>query len=715
MEKHHHRNKLITTIILLIPLFFLLAPDNIAAGEEEGNNPPSHDADNMAVEGVVDLADWNFEEDGITNLHGKWKFYWEELLEPADFRDPPLPQKTDYIHVPGDWNDLEVDGEELPGHGYATYRLVVENLSPGEVMGIIMPEVTTAYNLWVDDELLSVNGKVSDNPEKGEPHYEVDVFSFVPEDSTAEITLQVSNYHHRRGGHNTGMELGTAEQIYDEHNTRNNGDLFLIGCLIILALYNLGYFYYNRRDLSTLYFALFCLAIILRTITATGGEILLASVYPEFNWELQVSIEYISMVAATAFFILFFREMYPRDISHKLTQMVVWFTAGYSLFVLVTPVNIFSYTPVVLQIIALVPLAYLIYSVIRIVFIHKREGATLMVIGFAAALIGILYEALIYFYIIDADSILNYGLIIMAFTLSLLISTRFTKAYLSVETMSEQLKEYGETLEEKVSKRTEKLGNILEKLRYAIVNETNVAITNLSSGSQELANISVTAMERATDMQDNLEKAGEHQQTVSERINKGRDTIGELEQEITTARQAMDNLHQVSGELVQIMEGIQKLNNEIKSIAKQVNLLAINAGIEAARAGSEGHSFAVVAEEVKKLSEQTYSFVENIDNQAAESSEKISELQNSVESVDTGVLRTEETVETTNEVYNEIINSIDELTSNINFVIGKISELTGDSQNISAISEEQAATIQEINAQISNLVELVESLEDEDE
>ena len=687
----------------LIAVFMLLF-DTVSAG-----NPDAPEA----VDGVVDLSDWEFEEDGIISLSGDWEFYWEKLLEPADFLEKPQPEKTGFIYVPSDWNGYEVNGEELPGYGYATYRLTVKNLKKNEVMGIIKPELTTSYNLWVDDELLSVNGKVSSDPEEAEPGYSVDVVNFHADSTTAEIILQVANFHHRRGGHNTGIELGTFNQIHDERSSRTNNDLFLFGCFFILGIYNLGFFLYNRRDLSTLYFTLFCLSVIALTATFSSGEMLIHSIFPNIDWTLQVRIEYLSMPLAGAMLMLFFRELYPEDTSYKFTKGALVFVTLYAVFIFVTPVSIFSHASIIMQLIGGVLVLYIVRSLILIGFIKRREGAALLITGFMAVIIAGLYEALIYSYIIESRSILNYGLIVFVLTQSMLISTRFIRAYLNVESMSQKLKEHGESLEDKVRKRTEKLGDTLEKLSYAIVNETNVAISNLSGGSQELANIASKASERSIEMKEKLEEADSCQYVVNECIDKGVETISGLEKEMVAARQSAEKMGNVSTDLTEALQGIQEYNYEIKSLAKRVNLLAVNTSIEAARAGEEGENFAVVAEEVKKLSGQTYSFFEDIEKQAEISNKKLAELQESVDGFNWGVSRTEEAVETTNKVYYEIINSVKELTGKLNKVLEQIDEVAGDSESISQISEEQAATNQEIDAQISNLVELVESLEEE--
>ncbi len=697
------KKTILTTFIFALILLFL--PLGIASEASER-------AETKIVDGILDLEGWDFAEDGIISLSGEWEFYWEKLLIYSDFQRYEAPQKTGNIKVPGDWNGYLVEGEKLKGFGYATYRLTIKNLDEGTIMGLKSPGLCTAYNLWVNDKLLSVNGLVSVNPEEGRPSYNMDVAFFLPESSTVELIIQVSNYHHRRGGFNEIVELGTAEQIHKERNSKTNDVLFLFGSLLILAFYNLGYYYFNRKELTPLYFSLFCVAISLRV--ATTGEIFIKTAFPNINWQLQVAIEYISLPLAVMLLIQFFRFLYPEDVSRFFARFMLCLSGLYTLFVIVTPVRIFSYSVLLLMGIAVIPIFYMFWAIVKIGFINKREGSLLVSIGFVALTLTGIIEILKYFYIIEIVSLFNYGIILFVFTQSMTISIRFIKAYLDVETMSRQLKEYGVTLEAKVKNRTEKLQGILKKLRYVIVNETDAAINMLSAGSQELAAIAGDSKERAIDMKEILSEAGMTEQKVSERVAKGVSTIENLEKETAIAKKASDNMEVVSQDIVAILEGIQVFNSEIKSISKQVKLLAINAGIEAARAGKQGLSFAVVAEEVKKLSAKTYNLVEKIDNQTLASNKKLKELGQAVSSVSHGIVRTEETVETTNEVYNEIINAIDELSLNLQKVIERTNEVADDSENISLITQEQASTTEEFRNQTINLVDMVKSLESDD-
>ena len=96
-----------------------------------------------AEKGILDLTQWQFEENGVIKLDGQWEFYWNQLLEPHQLKDAGIPM-TGYIDVPGTWNHYNVDHKELSGYGFATYRLhfITE---ADERLGLKIPRVFTSY------------------------------------------------------------------------------------------------------------------------------------------------------------------------------------------------------------------------------------------------------------------------------------------------------------------------------------------------------------------------------------------------------------------------------------------------------------------------------------------------------------------------------------------------------------------------------------------
>jgi heam-based aerotactic trancducer len=92
----------------------------------------------------------------------------------------------------------------------------------------------------------------------------------------------------------------------------------------------------------------------------------------------------------------------------------------------------------------------------------------------------------------------------------------------------------------------------------------------------------------------------------------GQHQLGSLEDQIESIHQSTLAMKETVGALNQLSTQIQQVVSSVEDIANQTNLLALNASIEAARAGEHGRGFAIVANEVRKLSEQTKKSVETI-------------------------------------------------------------------------------------------------------
>lgn len=192
----------------------------------------SNDDTPKAIDGVLDLTNWKLEEE-LISLDGHWEFYWDQLLEPRDFKSINNEERI-FINLPRAWNRYQHNNEMLSGDGHATYRLNIVTEDSGKLLGLKIPRMLTSYKMWINGEVVASAGTVGKAREFTTPQYLPQVVVFQSQNET-EIVIQVSNYHHRSGGILESLNIGSARQILDVRNRNIAYELFLFGCLFIMG------------------------------------------------------------------------------------------------------------------------------------------------------------------------------------------------------------------------------------------------------------------------------------------------------------------------------------------------------------------------------------------------------------------------------------------------------------------------------------------------
>ncbi len=208
------------------------------------------------------------------------------------------------------------------------------------------------------------------------------------------------------------------------------------------------------------------------------------------------------------------------------------------------------------------------------------------------------------------------------------------------------------------------------------------AVTEMSSTAHEVAQNAHQVASATSDANKDAHKA---QQLVTTST----DSIGSLEQNVQTTSQHMSSLHDQSKKIDGVLE-------VIGGIAEQTNLLALNAAIEAARAGEQGRGFAVVADEVRSLASRTQ-------GSTLEIKTMLDELHHLVEQAVDSMTQSSTTCQ-------DVVGSSTDISVGLNAVSTAVESIHAMTEHIATAATEQSSVTEEINRNLVTIRDIVSSL-----
>ncbi|MBQ3643467.1 MAG: methyl-accepting chemotaxis protein, partial [Candidatus Riflebacteria bacterium] len=214
--------------------------------------------------------------------------------------------------------------------------------------------------------------------------------------------------------------------------------------------------------------------------------------------------------------------------------------------------------------------------------------------------------------------------------------------------------------------------------------KTTSSVEKFSESAQKVATLAATAVEAALTTTQVADSGGKT-------VKKSVDMIGKIKESVDIATQVILDLNSASLQINEIV-------NTITAIASQTNLLALNAAIEAARAGEQGKGFTVVAEEVRKLAEES---AEAADAIGTRIENILTKTQNAADSMTLGRGRVDDGIR----IIREVSTSLDKIIENVNNVNKKITEISDISSEQSEGSLVMAKTIEDITKLTKNTTE----------
>ncbi len=341
-------------------LFFLIFAGSISANGSPEPLPES---------GVLDLRETALDENTLLSLNGEWEFYWEKLLTPENYKREKKGELHILVKVPSFFSNYEIGGEPLPGVGYGTYGLTI--LLPEDNQSALcfdIPVFDVAFNFYLNDRLVESNGTVGTSREEEDPWYEPSSFCYIPRTDTLQLLIQVSNFHHRRGGFWNSIFIGGSDKVLERMEHRRMYNYSTIGVLFFFTFFFIIFWLFSRRQTLMLLFALTALGILIRSVN-TGLYFSNSFVLAPWSW--QIRMEYLGSFLAHIFGMLFLHRMFPARYMNQVIKVntIIFSLASISLFIL--PVHLFSYEMLLFQPVVLLFLIH--YMVLSLIGIFKRN------------------------------------------------------------------------------------------------------------------------------------------------------------------------------------------------------------------------------------------------------------------------------------------------------------------------------------------------------
>lgn len=414
-----------------------------------------------AQSGLIDLEQYQL-TDMIVPLDGEWEFYWNQLLEPSQISQGEL---SSMVVFPSSWNKYKLDGEKVPGFGYATYRLRFRT-AESRILSLKIPKVRTAYTLWINGYKIAGAGLVGTSIDTMIPQYKPEIVSFQSQTGENEIVIQMSNYHMQSGGLLNSILLGSEEALLSSRYKGLAYELFIFGALSMMGIYHLALFFFHREDKSALYFGVFGVLIAIRTLFI--GESFAFFAFPDLSFSITRKIQTLTFYLGIPISFLFFKEMLPAYFHKNVAKITLIVGSIYIFAVIATPIRIYTAFNSIFQIASLLLMGYIFITLIRVAVNREKNSGLIVFGGLILILTGLMDVITLSPWISKRWPIMlkqvftgegnsSSGLLIFTILYSLLIAKKFTDSLKYQTIMSKELTEVNSRLDELVLQRTEAL------------------------------------------------------------------------------------------------------------------------------------------------------------------------------------------------------------------------------------------------------------------
>jgi signal transduction histidine kinase/DNA-binding response OmpR family regulator len=478
-------------IILFSGLFCLQIAAQETALPENISAEPSH---TLRVP-TLDLTDAEWGEGNEFKLDGLWHAYWGYFLNPAELADTEI--EPFLFPVPGVWSDQPrkknryttntfspgqtdfVDSEVvntvsintasinstqdrvLPALGYMTYHAKVrlpERL--GDVF-LYVPDMPSAYKLFVNGELVASNGQTGYFQNTEKPGFLPKVVR-LSHQGELDLVIQLSNFHYREGGIWFSLRLTDESGYFSMAQQPIISAVFFAAILIAIGLFNFSFFAFRSKEVAALYFGLLCLVVGVRRLLIDERVIYL---FDWFDWATLQRIEHLCFYLSLPLFMGFFTALYRKHIPQNIPRLSWILISPFVLICLLFSNRIYTELNLAFQVLVLISVSYALVMYIQVV---RAKGAHIKVFGISLLILmlAVIHDVLKANGLVGSNvNIAHFGVLAFVIAQSIALQRIYLKSLDLVEAMSRQLKIRNKELVEMDAFKDEFLATTSHELR----------------------------------------------------------------------------------------------------------------------------------------------------------------------------------------------------------------------------------------------------------